>query len=620
MQKTFLLILIFLFSIGQSISQNSTEELIQKLENTSDKKKQLEILDDITKILVKKNSKKKLTYLNKYVFLAKELKLYDAAAQKSRSIIQHYTNQGKLDSTKYIVDKMLTDKDKFTKKNTEAHLLLKRASYFFNTDQYEKAILDYNTSGDIFFKEKDTLYTADARYFAGQVYNEIDDFLNAVKYYEKAYQLYDIVGDNDYKNIVISELSALYSKNGFHDKSLIERKKNLKNAKKGRNYKFIGFAYGDLAKSYSENKNYELMNRYIDSTTFCLDSMKYKSEKNLVKLFINNLRIDYSLEKKDVKSAEIYLKKCKEIARKTSAQNYFLNNLLPYEAKIFFLKNQYAKAETVLKKVLSLKENEGKDKLIKLAEKEIAEVYAAKNNYKKAFTHLEAYLKLDEKSNNLVKNNTFLYYQSQFETQRKDNEILKQEIAIKLLEKDKELVASKRKMFLVIFISIILALASILYFVWKRGKLKRKALAKKLAKNKKSLEEFTNQLLEKRRVQELLTKEIERLNEEIGEINSSEDIQNLTSVKILTNEDWYTFKEKFINVYPSFFREIKQKGYSLTKAEERLLALEKLFLDTNQIASMLAISNDSVTKSRSRLRKKINAPKGISILNYLEAS
>lgn len=611
-------VVIFLFIIAQSNAQNSAEELIEKLENTSDKKEQLKVLDDLTKILTKKNSEHKLNYLYKYVFLARELKLYDDAAQKYRFIIQHYTNEGKLDSVKYILEKVLDDKDKFTKKKTEAHLLLKRASYYFNTDQYEKALVDYNLSGDFFLKEKDTLYAADARYFAGQVYNELEDFLNTVKYYEKAYQLYDTVGDEDYKNLVLGELSAQYSKNGFYNKSLVERKKNLKNAKKSKNYKVIGFAYGDLAKSYSLNKNYKLMNRYIDSITLCLDSMQYETEKNLVKLFINSLRMDYSIDKNEIQKTENYFNKSKKIAKETSAQDYFLNSLLPYEAKIFYLKGEYTKAETVLKKILAQK---GNNKLIRSAEKQMAKVYAAKANYKKAFSHLETYLKLNEESNSHIKNNTFLYYQSQFETQRKDNEILKQESSIKLLEKDKELAASRRNIFLVIFILIISGLASIMYFVWKRGNLKRKGLAKELVKNKKVLEEFTNQLLEKRRVQELLTKEIDRLNEEIGEVESSGgDIKNLTSVKILTNEDWYVFKEKFINVYPRFFRDIKQKGYSLTKSEERLLALEKLFLDTNQIASMLAISNDSVTRSRSRLRKKINVPKGVSVLKYLETS
>ena len=91
---------------------------------------------------------------------------------------------------------------------------------------------------------------------------------------------------------------------------------------------------------------------------------------------------------------------------------------------------------------------------------------------------------------------------------------------------------------------------------------------------------------------------------------------------IPTEKTWWLEKIYAVKQcgFVSFFLKIKSKGYDLTKSEERLIAMEKLYLDTKEIASMLAISQDSVTRSRSRLRKKINAPKGHSLLEFLEAS
>ncbi len=97
-------------------------------------------------------------------------------------------------------------------------------------------------------------------------------------------------------------------------------------------------------------------------------------------------------------------------------------------------------------------------------------------------------------------------------------------------------------------------------------------------------------------------------------------IQNLSTSKILTKEDWYDFKEKFSNVYPLFFWNIKEKGFQLTKSEQRLVALEKLGMDSTEIAKMLGISSGSVIVSRYRLRKKMNAPNDVPIVEYLEAS
>lgn len=618
-----LVVFTFLWLISfPSISQNSIEDLEKKLATVSDKNEKLEILDKLTKAILKNKKDYELTYFNEYVALAQDLKKYDLAAQKARFIIQHYTNFGKLDSTKYYVDKMLGYKEFFKDPTTEAHLLLKRASYFYNTDKYQKAIADYKRSGDIFIKEnKGVINAADARLFTAQVYNDLNEFLNAVTNYEEAYKLYDELNDNFYKNFTLSELAGIYSKNGFHEKSISEREKVLQNAKEIKDYASLFYAYGNLAKIHQKVKNFDKVKKYIDSTKFYADSVQNRQQKVLSNLFLANLNVDYNLDLDNITEAEKYLEEAKTWVQKSSALEFFQRMNYEYQAKVYSKKKDYRKAEEALQKVLALKGQEGQEEKVKSAEKELAKIYGATRQYKKAFEHLNTYLQLEEANNKLVKDNTFLYYQSQFETQRKDAEILKKENDIQLLEKEKELSTAKRKVLWSVFLSIVVILLLTAYFIWKQGKHKRRALAKKIEKNKQALEEYTKQLLEKRRIQETLTEEIERLKEEAGSKNSAEEeIENLTSVKILTNEDWYNFKEKFSSVYPDFFRNIKEKGYSLTKAEERLLALEKLYLDTNQIASMLAISNTSVVKSRFRLRKKINVPKGISTLHYLEAS
>lgn len=100
--------------------------------------------------------------------------------------------------------------------------------------------------------------------------------------------------------------------------------------------------------------------------------------------------------------------------------------------------------------------------------------------------------------------------------------------------------------------------------------------------------------------------------------DNTKKLHDLIAGKILTKEDWYSFKEKFNQVYPLFFNKIKEKGIKLTNSEERLVSLEKLGLDNNQIAKVLGISLDSVFVNRYRIRKKVNAPKGITILEFLE--
>ena len=145
---------------------------------------------------------------------------------------------------------------------------------------------------------------------------------------------------------------------------------------------------------------------------------------------------------------------------------------------------------------------------------------------------------------------------------------------------------------------------------------KRKQLQEKIIKNKKELTNFTTQLLQKSKEQESLQVQLEALKEKVTEKEAVTSIQELVASKILTKEDWYTFKEKFTNVYPNFFLDIKNKGYKLTKAEERLVSLEKLGLDNAEIANMLGVSVDTIFMSRYRLRRKIQAPTEVSLIEY----
>jgi len=90
-----------------------------------------------------------------------------------------------------------------------------------------------------------------------------------------------------------------------------------------------------------------------------------------------------------------------------------------------------------------------------------------------------------------------------------------------------------------------------------------------------------------------------------GEKKSSEEIENLSRQVILTENDWEQFKENFTSVYPAFFTILKTMFPDITNAEQRMAALLRLSFDVKHIASMLGISQNSVHKTRYRLRKRV---------------
>jgi tetratricopeptide (TPR) repeat protein len=251
----------------------------------------------------------------------------------------------------------------------------------------------------------------------------------------------------------------------------------------------------------------------------------------------------------------------------------------------------------------------------------LSRAYEGLGNYKESHSTYLTYNELLEKRDDIkeVKKMTVLEESFKYEKE-KALDSLRFVSEKRELEIQNNAESTKKNLYLLLFTITVIAGCIITFLIRSMYKNKIKVSQVKLEKKKEELHLFMNRLIVKSKEQEQLTKELEVLKAEIGEEVSMQSLQELASSKILTQEDWYTFKQKFTSVYPLFFPNISKKGYKLTKSEERLVALEKLNLDSGEIANLLGISFDSVVTNRYRLRKKINAPKEIPIVDYLESN
>ncbi|MCO5267644.1 MAG: hypothetical protein M9897_01970 [Brumimicrobium sp.] len=87
---------------------------------------------------------------------------------------------------------------------------------------------------------------------------------------------------------------------------------------------------------------------------------------------------------------------------------------------------------------------------------------------------------------------------------------------------------------------------------------------------------------------------------------SQETISNLKSTKILTDDDWISFKYSFEKIYPNFITKLKDKFPTITEAECRYLMLSLLNLSHKEMAYTLGISNSAIRVTWNRVRKKMN--------------
>lgn len=131
-----------------------------------------------------------------------------------------------------------------------------------------------------------------------------------------------------------------------------------------------------------------------------------------------------------------------------------------------------------------------------------------------------------------------------------------------------------------------------------------------IAINRIRLEEFTDLLREKSKlISQLKASPPPQIieNEEVTAPDKQEETFGLKS--ILTPDDWAKFQERVELVYPQFQQRLRERYPQLTTSEIRVLLLAKIGIKSVvESATILGISQESVKKTRFRLRKKINMP------------
>ncbi len=125
---------------------------------------------------------------------------------------------------------------------------------------------------------------------------------------------------------------------------------------------------------------------------------------------------------------------------------------------------------------------------------------------------------------------------------------------------------------------------------------------------------FSKNILEKDRL-------IYSLNKALKSHHNSPEEKDITSTLLnyvlVTDREWAKFKEMVSNAYPGFFVRLESLISHISPAEERLASLICLQLNDRQMASMLGISKESVTRSKRRLKQRIVIPEGLTLEEYI---
>ena len=477
MQK--ILVFILLFGSISLLAQENITDFKNIVDTTKNKELKLTALDSLISLNRNKNTDAFVAYSLAYITLAEELKYYDKAISKGTNVF--YTmnivlnkNQEALNLMKHLQKYENKVKDSFLIGNM--YLKIGGGYYQQNSD---KAIENYTLAIEK-LGQKDSIFRADAYLFRGQSKDIKGDFLGAIKDYEIAALYYEKLNDIDYVLNTKNAIGIIYGKNGFFKEASNINEEVIAYGRKNKKYNSIITGLYNQATQFKKNNMPEKQEKYL------LEAFKINRENNnneigntidllqaLIKLYIS---------KKEPKKVKAYYDSLINYEDQLNENPFLTRNFLSGKAAYLLNAGNLNEAERILKKVISLnetlqdKEGEIKEKMA------LVSIYDRRGDIKNSYRLFRDYHHLKDSIFNIEKANSLLYYQTLYETERKERKIEQQQASITLLEKD---AALRKRILTLVIIGLVLIFLSVFLY---RNRLY-------LIRSKELQENFTQQLL-----------------------------------------------------------------------------------------------------------------------------
>ncbi|SFD54868.1 Tetratricopeptide repeat-containing protein [Chitinophaga sp. CF118] len=137
----------------------------------------------------------------------------------------------------------------------------------------------------------------------------------------------------------------------------------------------------------------------------------------------------------------------------------------------------------------------------------------------------------------------------------------------------------------------------------------------------KELTSHTLHVIQKNQLLEDLRNRLELMVKDDKRDQKKQIQQLIQQINLNFNYDeyWTGFREIFEQVHQEFFAKLKERRDDLSYNDLRLAALIKLNLDSKDMATLLAISPDSLRVSKYRLKKKLLLEEGESLTSFINS-
>ncbi|MBW2937640.1 sensor histidine kinase [Aureisphaera sp. CAU 1614] len=434
MKYYFFAFLLFTISTNVKSQESETEKTIASLKQkiaTSQKAEKLQWMDSLSNVIAFDTPFEDDSLVKATSQFAISLDSFNIAIHHTANQIYYLTN---IKGTPEEAKKLYLSTRKYLPRVTLAEAKCKfyydaGNTYFYLRD-FSTALQLYDSIQYLSSQTKTGKYLGLSKMAKGQVYTDMGDFgkaslelQDAIRYYQTNKDTLGLVGARN-------SLVILYSKNRFFKEAKQERDQLIAISLKQEDYNSLPALYYNAAADQRKTKDIKARIRYLNQALEATYKSKYKEYYEPIML--SGLVLAYS-EADSLSKAQEFLKIIEANKEKNTTgpyRTYYLEAIKAVE----LLKKNYANAIQYGEEYLSLMKEGKQYEEIEFGEYFLYQAYETIGNQSKAFQHYKAYNNLKDSIGDSQKVRVLSYYQTLYETEKRDLTIKAQETNIALLD------------------------------------------------------------------------------------------------------------------------------------------------------------------------------------------
>ncbi len=508
-----------------------------------------------------------LEYFEKAYARHEELGENESVAVMVGNIGNVYSVKGEFAKALVYQSKALEMHQRHHKLSLSANMMSAMAEVYVQTGEYDTGLDFAQRSLHIFTELGELPGAARADKVVSNVYFHLGEYDKALEYLEHALTIFESVGSGSDIAALVSEIAIVYAALSMNDKALEYFMKALALLEKSNELYRISMTTGNIALLHKELGLYPEALQWFERA---MELVQQVGEKRQEGYWLVGLGHTYRGMGEDELAIE-YFQKALDLRREVLKSNEFISDNLVGMGAVLARQGKEAEAISCLEEGLTFARQYGEKQQEYEACRELATLYEHAGNKDKAFEYFKQYHEVEK----IVLSEEAKKSAERFDLMQK---IAEKERARELAVRDMEI-----------------------------ERLKSEELATELRLMKKDLEGFIERLVQKNQfIRSISTKLEEAMALTNGESRRAVyRVMELLDERAGDEEDRIVVMMQLRAVYGGFMERLKVAYPALSDGELKTCALLQMNLTSPKIAITLGISDRTVEKYRSTIRKKL---------------